>query len=128
MAKSFMDCDDETKFDELSLEDQESLKLEIKNWPETILNDVHNVLADYFNIMVSNEIIIEAMCRDLDTAFEVWSGSARDTFVRDGIIDNVLKTMSIGHWPCNGDSDHYKKEFHKALTEKIDTGDLTILG
>ena len=127
MILNFEDCTYETDIDALTSVEVASLAAGVTLWNSEQLKPAINVISDWHNLAISEELMTDVLTKNLDLAFEVYSGSVRDTFVRDHLIDMIMREVGLTPWPCFGDSSKYKQEFYDALEEKAKDGRFKIL-
>lgn len=106
------------RFD-LSVEEQNNLKLIVSKWDDNDLEPAKNVLSDYFKVIVPNEILIEIFQENLNIALENSNGGISDTCQRDILIDLLVKKLGLHHWPLYGDGDKFYNNFIKEFKVAI---------
>lgn len=108
---------------ELSSEEIEALAKDADSLP---LNDVRDMLSDYYGIANISDSVIKAVLVDPVIAFDVYMGGTRDTAVRDMIGDALMKYIGLGHWPMYGSSQEYKTQFWASLPHKLAYHGMTV--
>lgn len=96
------------------------------------LEDVNDVLADYFGIAVPSGWLVAAIETEPELVEELAAGATSDTYVRELLIGCVGRQLGVKvsapnifglagshEWPCYGDTAEYKAEFELQFKEKL---------
>jgi len=67
--------------------------------------------------MVPNGFLKEALCDNLELAFEVYTYGVGDTEQRSMLVDAILKKMGLRDWPMNMEGEDVFEEFILKLKE-----------
>ena len=119
--------------DDLSNEDRDSLKKIIMSWNKTQMSSAHEILKDYENIQVSDNVIREILSKNLLLAYELFTDGIWDTCQRRILIDSVYNYFDISVDVIGLKLNPYKdsKEiealFHEEVKKAANRGDLILL-
>jgi hypothetical protein len=72
---------------------------------DILIDDCQRDMLNFYNIQVSRKKAEEFIINNDVETFDTWE---RETFVNE-----IAMKIANMPWPCNGDSDEYKKEFDK---------------
>jgi len=95
-------------------------------------NKVLQMLRDYYEERITMEMVKDIVLKDEGVIANIYMWGHDETETRSACVDAIVhKLMGLRdqclnyHWPCYGDSDEYKTDFHtkwdKAMTKN--TGD-----
>jgi len=86
------------------------------------LTDLHDMLSDYFGLVLPNEFLVELLSSNINLLNEVVTGGITDTCARDDFILCITRKLGVVNWPTYGDGEKAFDEFFPifaAAVEKI---------
>lgn len=118
--QAIKDSDYEMTAENLSMAESTILKVLVATADDEQIKPAHDVLSNYFGLVLPHQQLVEILQADLDLAMEVFTGGISDTCQRDILINTVTRKIGAGVWPCYGDSREYSKKFFEELPAHVE--------